>query len=107
MEETLKAFGERIFDLSGFILVGLLLLGLAGYFQRVYASGKKNYDKMFAPIAPTLEAKPSPIDQVYRGSMGCLQAIVALIFVFILLFLAFDAMFNQFEFLFSILDDFQ
>lgn len=104
MEETIRTFGERIFDMSGYIVLGLALLGLAGYFQRLYASGKKNYDKMWAPVAPTLEARPSPIDQVVKGGMGCVQAVIAIFLVLIALFLAFDAMFNRFEFLFSILN---
>jgi hypothetical protein len=104
VEDSIRSFGERIFSFPGFFVLGLALLGLAGYFQRLYASGKKSYDKMWAPVAPTLEAKPSPIDQVVKGWMGCLQAGIALFFLLIALVLAFDAMFNQFAFLFSILD---
>lgn len=104
MEDALRAFGERIFDLPGYIVLGLVLLGFAGYLQRVYISGKKDYDKMFAPVAPTLEAKPSPVDQVFKGSMGCLRAMIAFVLLLVFLFLAFDAIFNEFDFLFTILN---
>lgn len=106
MEDAIKTFGEKLFDLSftGYLVLGLLLVGLAGYFRRVSVSGKKSYDKMWAPVAPTLEAKPSPMDQVFKGWLGCLQAILAFVLFGICIVLAFDALFNEFNFLFSLLN---
>lgn len=104
MEEALRQFSNQTFQISGRIILFLILLGIAGYCQRVLVSGgRKDYGKMFTATAPSLKEGPSPFDSVIAGTTGCLKIIIGFALFVFFLTLALDALFLDFAILSALL----
>ena len=105
MDEPIREFGAQVFtpEYTGYVVLGFLFILLAAFSQRWYYSGKKSYGKMFQAVAPSLKEGPSPFDAVFSGSLGCIQAIIAVFLLIIFVFLAIDALLFQSQYLLSFL----
>jgi hypothetical protein len=91
----IESFGAQSHDVTGYFILAILFLGIAGYFQRVSASGHKAYSKMREPTEPSLKAGPSAFDRTLSGTGGCLQFMICAVLFVVFLVLAFDAAFNE------------
>lgn len=108
MDEAINQFGARVFssDYTGYVVLGVLFLILAGFSQRWYYSGKKSYGKMFQAVSPSLKESPSPFDATVTGSLGCFQAVIGFLLLIVFLILAIDAFLFQSAFLTSFIQQF-
>lgn len=68
----------------------LLCVGVAAWARRTALSGKKNWNNAWAPIKPTLEAKPSPMASVKQGITGLLTWFLGWVIMLVALLLAVD-----------------
>lgn len=71
-------------------IVGLLLLGAAGFCRGIWITGWTNWTAIFQQIDPSLEAAPSPFDQAAIGCSGLCTAFVCAILTIIFTVLAID-----------------
>ena len=72
------------------IFFALLLLGFAGFCLRVSESGRRDWARATSAIKPSLEAKNSPMMQVFSGLRGLIQHLLFVIIAIILLLLGLD-----------------
>jgi len=72
------------------LIVGLLLLGAAGFCRGIWIQGWTNWTYIFQQINPSLEATPSPADQTAIGCGGLFAAIIGCILTIMFTVLAVD-----------------
>lgn len=94
MADTLQTFLDRVFPLPGTAVFGFICLVIAIYSRRVQVSGGRHFDRMFEPRQASLQPGPSAIDLVTRGTLGCVQAVIAFILFVAFLLVAVDAFVN-------------
>lgn len=58
-------------ELTPAMIMALFFLVVASWFRRTSLDGKKNWDKIYQPVSPSLKESPSPAAQVRNGVTGC------------------------------------
>lgn len=71
-------------------IVGLLLLGAAGFCRGGWLQGWANWTAIFQQIDPSLDAAPSPFDQSAIGCGGLFAAFIYSILTVVFTILAVD-----------------
>lgn len=77
-------------SLDSHIVIALVLLGFAGFCLRVSESGRKDWARSTSAIKPSLDAKNSPMMQVFSGVRGLIQHLLFVVVAIILLLLGID-----------------
>ena len=72
------------------VIVGLLLLGAAGFCRGIWIQGWTNWTAIFQHIDPSLDAAPSPFDQSAIGCAGLFAAFICSILTVVFSVLAVD-----------------
>lgn len=96
--------GPESTNFANHVLFAFLFVTLVIFFRRVSLSGKRNWDDIWKPVAPTLAPKPSPADAVRNGVTGLITWIFGWFFVILFLFLAFDQFFLGGELVWQMID---
>lgn len=105
MASGLETFLERVFSVPGNVVLGLVFLFVVIFLRRVQVSGNKDFNKMFEARQPSLQAGPSGFDLVTRGTLGCVQAVIAFILLIVFFLLALDAILNKSDGLMRLITD--
>lgn len=77
-------------NIDSHTVIALLLLGFAGFCLRISESGRKDWARATSAIKPSLDAKNSPMMQVFSGVRGLIQYLLFFFAAIFLLLLGVD-----------------
>ncbi len=73
-------------ELTPSIILAIFFLIVVSWMRTTSLAGKKNWDKVFQPVAPSLKESPSPAAQMRNGLTGCATWMMG--WTFLILFIA-------------------